>query len=146
MIASACSMAQILDGAFDGNHLVLPPEIINGFQSRCKKLDTVDALPYPGCRMCDSPCQFRFDMAQTGPAFAKEFQRAFLDVNLKADRLIEIARNAAAKSFFVSDRDSMVGASFCFAVQQFAVADLGLAMYYQHEVAAMMKRRLTARK
>jgi DNA helicase HerA-like ATPase len=145
MIASACSMARILNDVHDGLASI-PPDMIQDFQSRCRQLETVDALPYPGCRMCDSPCQFRFDMAQAGPALGKEFQRAFLDTSLKADRLIEIARNAAAKSFFVSDRDSMMGASFCFAVQQLADSDLSVAMYYQHEVAGMMKRRLAARK
>jgi len=145
MIASACSMARILNDAHEGTTSI-PPDIIQDFQSRCRQLEMGDALPYPGCRICDSPCQFRFDMAQAGSALGKEFRGAFLDTRLKTDRLIEITRNAAAKSFFVPDRDSMMGASFCFAVQQLADSDLGIAMYYQYELAAMMKRRLAARK
>jgi len=145
MIEAACSMALALNDSSEGLDSI-PRETVQNFQTRCKQLETVDALPYPGCRTCDSPCQFRFDMAQTKPVLGGEFQRAFLDMNLKADRIIEIARNAAARSFFVSDRDSMVGAAFCFAVQQLADSDLGLAMYYQHEVADMVKKRLLARK
>jgi hypothetical protein len=115
-------------------------------QERCGQLESVENLPFPGCRSCEAPCYYRFDMNQAGLPFGKDFRAAFLDLNTKTERLAQIARNAAATSFFISDLGSMAGASFCFAVQQLARSELGLSMYYQYETAAMLKKRFYAEK
>jgi hypothetical protein len=83
-------------------------------------------------------------MDQTAKPLGKEFRTAFLDPKAKTERLVQVARSAAAKSFFISDHESSNGASLCFAIQQLAGAELGLSMYYQHETAAMLKRQLAA--
>jgi hypothetical protein len=150
MISSACTMALDAIGTTDQQPALAPSgrmnDILPGFQARCRKLDEIAGLPYPGCRYCISPCQFRFDMAQADISHGKEFRKAFSDLNVKSHRLLKIAESAAARHFFISDRNSIDGAALCFGVQQLAHDELALAMYHQHETAAMLRGRMGARK
>jgi hypothetical protein len=145
IISSACSVAQLIEGSLDRG---TPPAILGApmtdIQSRCKALDTVEEMPFPGCRACDSPCSYRFDMAHVGRKLGAEFRKAFADRNAHTERLVEIARNAAAQCFFVNDHAAIAGASLCFAIQQLATSDLALSMYFQHEMSVMLKQRITS--
>jgi hypothetical protein len=149
VMASACAVAVEISAALDAR-LSDPPDaakgLMAGIKERCAQLESVKNLPFPGCRLCEAQCHYRFDMNQAGLTFGREFSAAFLDPNSKTERLAQIARSAGAKAFFISDIRSIAGASFCFAVQQLAGAALGLSMYYQHETAAMLKKQLYAGK
>ena len=150
VMSSACAAALDLAATLDGPPRSDLPDAAKAamaaLQERCGQLESVENLPFPGCRSCEAPCYYRFDMNQAGLPFGKDFRAAFLDLNTKTERLAQIARNAAATSFFISDLGSMAGASFCFAVQQLARSELGLSMYYQYETAAMLKKRFYAEK
>jgi hypothetical protein len=149
VMSSACAVALELSATLDGPRSDLPDaskDAMAALQKRCEKLESVENLPFPGCRSCEAPCYYRFDMNQAGRSFGQDFRAAFLDRNTKTERLAQIARSAAATSFFISDLGSMAGASFCFAVQQLARNELGLSMYYQHETAVMLKKRFYSEK
>ena len=148
-MSSACAVALELSASLDGPPRSDLPDAakaaLAALQKRCGQLESVENLPFPGCRSCEAPCYYRFDMNQAGRSLGKDFRAAFLDRNTKTERLAQIARSAAATSFFISDLGSMAGASFCFAVQQLARSELGLSMYYQYETAAMLKKRFYAK-
>ena len=115
-------------------------------RERCRQMESVLHLPFPGCHLCDAPCAYRFDMSLTAKGLGKEFRTAFMDRNTKTERLVQIARSAATKSFLASDLESTIGASFCFAIQQFASSELGLSIYNQHEMAGMLKKQVAGEK
>jgi hypothetical protein len=147
LIAALAEIARVVLSAIDdGTSPVIPEDSIRAFQTRCHDLHRVVALPFPGCRSCEAPCSYRFDMAAIGPTSAREFQRAFLDPAVATERLSSLARATASRSFFVSDVTSGSGAAFCFAVQQLASAELDLTTYHQAQVARILKKQLSLRK
>jgi hypothetical protein len=147
LISSLGEIARCVLCALDENAPpVIPDSSLKAFQVRCVELHNVDALPYPGCRHCESPCSFRFDMAHVDPKTSKDFRQAYLDVSIPTHRLAKIAGGAADRSFFISDLASNAGAAFCFSVQELANPALGLATYNQLQVATLLKKQITLRK
>jgi hypothetical protein len=147
IITFACETIRAMDSAFDRREALVPaPEPLRAFQERCRQLETPDVLPFPGCGLCDSPCLFRFDMSHADKTNGAEFRSAFHDPKSKTDRLLEIAHQAAGKSIFISDHTSVTGGAYCFAVQQLSTPSMNLALYYQQEMAGMLKRRLIPEK
>jgi hypothetical protein len=146
LIASLGDISRLVLGAMDqGVTPVVPDELLSVFQARSAELHRVGARPYPGCRHCDAPCSFRFDMAHVDAKISNDFQQTYLNVRIPTHRLATIARAAATRSFFVSDQASCSGAAFCFAVQELASPTLGVATYHQFRMATVLKEQLAQR-
>jgi len=147
-IFMACDIVRTVMKAASNGETPADPDALavqtTGFQQLCQRLYGIDILPYPGCRHCVTRCAYRFDMAQVDGVYRNDFRAAFLNPKVPTERLLQICRHAAAKCFSPRDGASMVGAALCFAIQQLGRSDLELSMYYQHEVAARFKDRLTA--
>jgi hypothetical protein len=99
-----------------------------------KRLHRVEQLPYAGCRLCETACNYRFDMkADLRPAFVHDFQTSFADLEVGDEALARISWNATAGSTILMDVRSRRGAALCFAVQR--LSELGLRTSHQEEIA-----------
>jgi len=85
-------------------------------------------------------------MADLGSTLSRDFRKSFLDVGASNAHVLRSAREAATRSFFLSDLESCSGAAFCFVVQQLASTGLGLTTYHQLQMAILLKKQLALRK
>jgi len=103
------------------------------FSNLFKRLCKVDVLPFPGCRFCNDPCYYRYDMRYPDDEQdVTGFRSAFMDSEIHMDELARICWNTTPQAFFPKDIRSRRGAALCFAVQQFS--ELGLSRVNQEEM------------
>lgn len=105
-----------------------------------KRLHRTDVLPYPGCRHCDDPCHYRFDMKSVSKDYADDFRAAFSDPHTGMDALASVCWDASLQAFLPKDIRSRRGAALCFAVQQFS--KLGVSPSVQESVVRQMADRI----
>jgi hypothetical protein len=146
LMAALGDLARIVLGALDRAATpIVPDHVLGAFQTRSAALHDLATLPYSGCRHCDSPCRFRFDMAHVEPKASRDFQQAYLNLRVPTGRLAQIARAAATRSFFISDVSSCSGAALCFGIQELASPALGVSTYHQLGMARVLKQQLAIR-
>lgn len=105
------------------------------FSNLFKRLHKIDRIPYAGCRYCNDPCHYRFDMTYSNNiGNAKKFQTSFSNINVSMNELALISRNVSNFPFHPKDIRSRKGAALCFAVQQFS--DMGLSRLLQEDMAS----------
>lgn len=104
------------------------------FSNLFKRLHKIDHLPFPGCCFCNNPCNYRFDMSNSNNASkAKTFQAAYFNI-VDMDELASISMYVSNRWFHPKDIRSRLGASLCFAVQQFS--EIGISRKLQEDEAS----------
>lgn len=105
-----------------------------------QQLHAVKVFPYPGCRFCEQPCAYRFDMASFNQSiYAEEFFDALSEEQPDPTAIIEICRKAVARYFHEENELVRDEAAFCFAVQQLSTRQLSRTK--QEELAAFLRSR-----
>ena len=105
------------------------------FSNRMETLHKVYEKPYTGCRYCEKPCLYRFDMRMPELSkFEDEFRVRFIDENIPLTDLAKISWNATNQGFLSTDVRSRQGAALCFSIQQ--LSGLGLSIKNQSDMAA----------
>ena len=83
------------------------------------RLHKVKSLPYTGCKHCEEPCVYRFDVTQgAGDALESAFESAWRDYDATFDDVAGVCWKATENAFLSSDVRSRRGGALCFAVQQ----------------------------
>jgi len=113
------------------------------FSNLFKRLCKVEILPFPGCRFCNDPCYYRYDMRYPDDdPDVRGFRSTFMDSEIQMDELARICWNATPQAFFPKDIRSRRGAALCFAAQQFS--ELGLSRVNQEEMTDQIANALGA--
>ena len=98
---------------------------IERFSSLLERMHALEILPYPGCRFCARPCQYRFDVRSPGSdVFTSDFRSAFSDTKISTEGLARICFDRTAAAFPRGAATIRKEAAFCFAVQQLSGLDL----------------------
>ena len=112
---------------------------LRAYANLMRRLHTVDPLPFPGCRSCSDPCQFRYDAERaSSPAIKRDFSTAFYEGT--ASEVARICWNATWDQFLADDARSRAGAALCVGVQQFG--EMGLSDVHQVEQTARLAEAL----
>ncbi|MBV2137114.1 MAG: DUF87 domain-containing protein [Candidatus Thiodiazotropha sp. (ex Ctena orbiculata)] len=112
------------------------------FSNRMETLHKVDSKPYAGCRYCEKPCLYRFDMRMSELGqFESEFRDRFMDENSPLIDVAKVCWSASNQIFLSTDIRSRRAASLCWSIQQ--LAGLGLSIKNQSEMAAEFSRSIS---